>query len=1098
MEFLDFRPVTRGRLRRSRIVFWGLMLGALALYVATALRAAFPGESAQWIAWAAGLDVQEIPSHPLFSLLGKWVAGVPVLSLAWRLNLLSAIAGALTVGWVYGIVWFWIFEFMREESAVVYASRIARFGGIAAALAVGLNLPFWLAATRFQPDAFDIALLMGCLHALTVYARTRKGGWLLLFGALYGAGVAESALFIVAAPFALALVLITEWKAGWFNVGRVFSSGLLAVVALGGITFWSVRTHVLGQGMAPDSAALLAGAISVWREQAAWIMGLVAGKGWLVALLLGAGLAVLALFASMRSLDNRRSWSMYLLSLVLTVAAFLTLFNAPFTQWGLDAARGIIPAATYLWAGMGIGLLIASWRALAALAIPDGLTDSGDDPGFLEERNAIRLYNATHGTALLAAPALTVALLVAGVLNGVRVCSDDGAFADQAADEVLDSLTGRTWLVANGLIDANLLIRAHERRATDNGTALHLLCPYRARGKAYTAAVLAAVQADPSFSESAKLRAASLMETSLHLFIDDLFATDSDIGTKAICMGMPDLWYGSKYVPVPERLFFGGVKDAKAINTGDLLAAHHAFWERWQKFLDEGEGRPRDLSRRYRLALRRHMAFGANNLGVTLVDAERLEDAFAVFDNAREAYADNISALLNQFSLVSQGVHPERKFKIEEELRERVERDKDRYSLWALSRYYGYVRDAELFVRMGWRWAFSSSPGAVLAGLRNTDALQMSQAGQASAAALIASLHAMQGDTAQSKASYRQALVADPKNVTAVSGLARLAMQEGGLDEARKILEAGEESGVPARSLRLDWVALQLAAGELPQARTTLQEVCDAPDASPAALAMLAMVMIEQGDVSQVEAKLLPRLEKTTTGRDSYFTQIIRGRVWQSKGRPGYEKARSCYLRAMQLRPDVQGVLDVVLGLDMALADQKGAEARAFRILRQYPDHPQANFVIGTIRLQQGQYGDAEGYLARSVSGERPTMSALNNYAEVLCRIRKLDMAEQTARRAIEVDPERYEGWSTLAFVLAEKEQPEPAAEALAKARSLDSKDKRLELIAALIALKRGDVETAEKALARGAWDAELSTADKLLSDELRSGIERQKAEKRQ
>jgi len=37
-----------------------------------------------------------------------------------------------------------------------------------AATAVGLSLPFWQAATRFQPQIFDVALLMACAHLLTV------------------------------------------------------------------------------------------------------------------------------------------------------------------------------------------------------------------------------------------------------------------------------------------------------------------------------------------------------------------------------------------------------------------------------------------------------------------------------------------------------------------------------------------------------------------------------------------------------------------------------------------------------------------------------------------------------------------------------------------------------------------------------------------------------------------------------------------------------------------------------------------------------------------------------------------------------------------
>ena len=83
---------------------------------------------------------------------------------------------------------------------------------------------------------------------------------------------------------------------------------------------------------------------------------------------------------------------------------------------------------------------------------------------------------------------------------------------------MLDGLGQRDWVVANGIIDANLLIRARER-----GQTVHLLCPYRARETHYTDAVRRTFTADTRFSERARLRAESLLAYSFHLFIDDLF-----------------------------------------------------------------------------------------------------------------------------------------------------------------------------------------------------------------------------------------------------------------------------------------------------------------------------------------------------------------------------------------------------------------------------------------------------------------------------------------------------------------------------------------------------------------------------------------------
>jgi tetratricopeptide (TPR) repeat protein len=479
------------------------------------------------------------------------------------------------------------------------------------------------------------------------------------------------------------------------------------------------------------------------------------------------------------------------------------------------------------------------------------------------------------------------------------------------------------------------------------------------------------------------------------------------------------------------------------------------------------------------MALRRHLAFVANNTGVTLEDIGKPEEAFNAYLAAREVFPENVSALLNLFEMVSRGYRPEMKERIEKQLRQKVEQERERYPLWSLSRYYGYVRNYELFVRMGWSWALSSTPGSVLAGLRSTYALQQDDDRRAALTAMMASLYEMRGDFAQSAVEYRKTLERDPKNTFAISGLARLALQQSVVDEARKILEAGEAAGAPRRQLRQDWAALYLVAGDLPRARVLLQELGEEPDVSPMSLAMLAMVMIEQQDVAAVETKILPRLGKATEGKDAYFAQVVQGRVWQSKGKAGYKNARLCFQRAAMIRPDVQAVLDVLLMLDVALEDQKSAEAHALSILRQRPEQPYANFIMGSIRLEQGQYGDAETYLKRSVNSTAPPLAALNNYAQTLCRIRRLDEAAQVARRAVEHSPERYEGWATQAFVLAERGEADAAAEALAKARATHADDTRLFLVEALIAVKRGDLAAAEKAFSHVRDASGLSVADR-------------------
>lgn len=1062
---LPFRPITRGRLRRARQTSAIISGVVLVLYVVTLVTYVFPGDSARWIAWAAGLDVREAPTHPMLVMLGGWMADIPLGSLALRLNVLAALAAALTVGWAYKLVWFLTFEAMREQSATTHASRTAHFGGWVAALAVASSLPFWLAATRFRPEVFDAALLLGCAHLLVVYAISMNSGWLYLFGALYGMGVAESPLFIAAAPVMALFAVYVEWKLYWCQIKRLFVGALLALLFLMVTHAMAAWQFTIASGLPPDFHQVMRVIVRVLRQQFDDLGQLLPSHLWLPVIGLGVGAAALTLFAATQTLDNRRSWSQFILNLFLTLSAALLLFNAPISPWGVLMSLGSLPATTYLLAGMGIGLLAASWRAWRVM----------DDPVDTDELMTNTIFKISRTAGLVLAPVLVGLILLAGLINGFRQQTDNGAFADRAANALLDTLNGRSWVVSNGLLDSHILVRAQER-----GLHVNLLCPYRAGERNYTASILREVQSDRSTSENAKLRAASLIGYNFHVFVEDLFSSDPNIGSKALCMGLPDIWYGSDWTPVPERLAYGGVRSLSAIKGRDLMAEHEFFWAMWKPFLQKPiAGLSHQTSYRHRVALRQHLAFVANNLGVTLADLNRTEDAFRAYQMARSIDPANISALLNVFALVSRGLHPELKASLEQELRRKVEDSKQRYALWALSRTYGYVRNYEMFMQMGWSWALSSSPGAVLAGLRSEYTLDQTEDRRASLTALMAAIHEMHGDREKSAAIYRETIRRDPKNTLAISGLVRLALQQSVVADARKILEEGESAGASKRLLRQDWAALYLVSGDLPRARVVLQELADEPNASAMSLAMLAMVMIEQKDVASVEVSVLPRLVKSAGGNDSYFALVVQGQIWQHKGKDFYRNALVCFQRAALFRPDVQALQDVILMLVVAMENQSAAEARALAILRLRPEHPFANFVIGSIRLEQGQYGDAEAYLRRSTTGPAPTLAAQNNFAQALCRLRKLDEAERVARKNSETAPERYEVWSTLALVLTAGDKFDAAAAALAKAHALNNTDSRVFLVDGLLAVRRGDLAAAEKARGAIGPDVPLSIADR-------------------
>jgi len=297
--------------------------------------------------------------------------------------------------------------------------------------------------------------------------------------------------------------------------------------------------------------------------------------------------------------------------------------------------------------------------------------------------------------------------------------------------------------------------------------------------------------------------------------------------------------------------------------------------------------------------------------------------------------------------------------------------------------------------------------------------------------------------------------------------LVRLFIQEGAIDKAQTWLErvAKLEENASA-TLGVEWATIHLMNKDVERARRILQETTDLQPKNLQAWAMLALLQIQLEELDEVEKVILPRMEKVI-GADNYFVQIAQAQLFLKKGPSFRYQARESLIRAATLRPEIAGVKDMVLQLDMDMDDKPMAELHARQILRSNRDHALANYIMGALRLRNGEYGAAEDFLKRSVKADE-TPSALNDLAEVLRRIKKLDEAEQAARKAVEKAPMLYIAWETLGVILLEANKDLDEAEKFVS-KSLEvlnsyeppTSDPRVKITLARIQLKKGDIESA-------------------------------------
>lgn len=1037
----------------KRKIDWLLSLGlgllAAVVYGLTLSKGVYPGESAWLTAVYSGVEPLELPLHPVWGLIVSWLNTVSLFSLPVRFNLLSAVCSVISVALMYRLMSFLVYDTIYEEYSVEYAPRVSFWAGLFSSLAFMFAVPVWQSATRLQYQSFDLMLVLILANLLVAYAVVHWRFLLVIFAVFYGVGIVETPALIPLAPVFLTFLIYVMWKRGDLSLYRITWLGVFAVLGMGAYYYFAWRFFGTHDCDALGLRSVMDVLVAVWKAQILQLKTGLPRVGWLILLLMSVVPWLAAGFASYRALNNERSWSQYILHFTLTFIVVLGLTKTVIAPWEMIKPFGRLPVYVYAMLSMVAGYLVAYWYLLMKVERPK----RGNETSVLTKQ-------AGDWLGLIFAYPLAVIIVFAAIVNFFECRSSRGAFADRCAKEILDRMGNRTWLVTDGTLDTHLQVLAKIR-----GKELNLLCLQKDMSPFYLKSMARMIENKKVFAAADMQRMKSTLDLGVLPFIQDWFAMDKEIEKKVAVFGVPDFWYTAGITPVPDFFFFTGCRDIQALKGRPLFDEYMAFWREMDKVLPVSKNVGNDPVLGMRANLRRHMGFVANNLGVVLEDLGNDKDAFAVYTYVHNKLdPDNISALFNRFEMARRGssVTSSSKEIIERQLNDFIKNLKQRYPLWSLSRYYGYVRSPEIFARLGWGWALSGQSGAALAGISRAINLMPSDQRQGALQAMAA-IYTLSDDRNKTEAVYQDIIKSDPNNRAAMLGLARLAVQDGAMERAKSWLEKAATSEDKRGVLGVEWALIHLMNNDIPRARLALQEATDLQPKNLQAWAMLALVQMQQGELEDIEKVILPKMESLAGTVDNYFVQITRAQLWVQKGNDlGAKKtAREAFIRASMLRPDIPGVKDMILHLDIAMNDQAGAELHARQVLRTTRKHSLANYVMGSLRLQEGSYGEAEDFLRRSVE-TAPSAAALNDLAEVLRRIRKFDEAERCVREALKLNPGLYVAWETLASVLLEANKDMSEAEhAVRKAMELYKDDLRINITLARIQLKKGDVEMA-------------------------------------
>ena len=90
----------------AALLLASIVIVSLAMYLKTMAPTVYWGDAAEFQRLSLSLEIAHPPGYPSYILLGRvWTALLPIGSVAWKMNLLSALLAALTVGAVSLLTW---------------------------------------------------------------------------------------------------------------------------------------------------------------------------------------------------------------------------------------------------------------------------------------------------------------------------------------------------------------------------------------------------------------------------------------------------------------------------------------------------------------------------------------------------------------------------------------------------------------------------------------------------------------------------------------------------------------------------------------------------------------------------------------------------------------------------------------------------------------------------------------------------------------------------------------------------------------------------------------------------------------------------------
>jgi len=197
---------------RNRFFALFTFLASLVLYVITLAPTASFWDAGEFIAVANGLQVTHPPGAPFYLLLGRLFSMfMPPLYVAWSVNLLSAVASALTIMLLYLIIIRLIREWKGHPGTYSKSQLVSLYsGGLIGALTFAVTDTFWFSAVEAEVYAlsmfFTAIVVWMSLKWFEHKDDPNNERWLILIAYMFGLAIGVHLLNLLAIFFTALIV----------------------------------------------------------------------------------------------------------------------------------------------------------------------------------------------------------------------------------------------------------------------------------------------------------------------------------------------------------------------------------------------------------------------------------------------------------------------------------------------------------------------------------------------------------------------------------------------------------------------------------------------------------------------------------------------------------------------------------------------------------------------------------------------------------------------------------------------------------------------------------------------------------------------------